>query len=176
MEIKFNHSNISDINISFSLNQDKKSNEMSNDLLKNDYINNKNIKLKFPKNKIFRINSIIFNNDKNQEEIYTQYQCIYNEKDNSLYLFFNQKDNYTKFAKDKLLNILQFSMSIEISTIYLLINRKNNHYLNVIKDMIIVGFEPAENLPIITIEGNIYKILKMSIKDISQDIKEINII
>ena len=42
--------------------------------------------------------------------------------------------------------------------------------------MLIVGFEFVKNFPRFTIDGNIYKALKMSIKDIKQEIKQIELI
>ena len=42
--------------------------------------------------------------------------------------------------------------------------------------MLLVGFALEKNIPIFTIDGNIYKSLKMPIKDITQDIKQIDFI
>ena len=166
MKTNYSFSNISDINISFNINSnEEKYNKVE-----------KATTPKFPDQKIFRINSLIFNNEKEKKEIYTKYDCIYSEKDNSLYLLFNKNMNYPKFTKDKLINILDFSNSIKIDTIYILINKKNKYFINIIQDMLIVGFEFGKNFPLFTIDGNIYKALKMSIKDIKQEIKQIELI
>lgn len=176
METNYTFSNISNIDISFFIN--KKSRNLSNkdNELQNNSMQNKDVKKKFPKNKIFRINSLIFNDESNCNELYTQYDCIYDENNNSLYLIISEKTNYDKFAKDRLINILEFSISVEIDIIYLLVGKTNEQYINIIQDMIIVGFEYEDNLPVITIDGNVYKRLKMSIKDISKEIEEINLI
>ena len=42
--------------------------------------------------------------------------------------------------------------------------------------MLIVGFEFEKNLPHFTIDGIIYKKLKMSMKDLTQEIKQIDLI
>ena len=42
--------------------------------------------------------------------------------------------------------------------------------------MLIVGFNFDKNFPNFTIDGQVYKPLKMSIKDITQEIKQINLI
>ena len=84
--------------------------------------------------------------------------------------------NYSDFTKDKLINILDFSNSIGISVIYILINKRNKNYKNLIQDMLIVGFNFDKNFPNFTIDGQVYKPLKMSIKDITQEIKQINLI
>ena len=75
-----------------------------------------------------------------------------------------------------MINIIEFSLNVEIDFIYLLINKANKHYINIIQDMMIVGFKCEENLPCVNIDGNVYKRLKMSIKDISNEIKEISFI
>ena len=42
--------------------------------------------------------------------------------------------------------------------------------------MLIVGFESEKNFPKFKIDGNVYKALKMSIKDINQEIRQIDLI
>ena len=172
METNYSYSNISNSDISFIFNKKEEEN-FSDSIIIN---NNKELKGKLPKNKIFKINSLIFNIEKGSKEIYTQYNCIYNEDHNSLYLIFNTNDNYSKFTKDWLINILEFSISIGIDSICLLVSKSNNKYINIVQDMIIVGFKLDEKFSKITIDGIAYKILKMSIKDIDQEIKEIVLI
>ena len=178
MEGNYTYSNISNINISFLMNE--QSNDLdsiaNNDILKKDSTLNKSLKRKFPKNKIFRINSLIFNPEKQCNELCAKYDCIYDEKHNSLYLIINGKNSHDKFAKNRLINIIEFSLNVEIDFIYLLINKANKQYINIIQDMMIVGFKCEENLPCVNIDGNVYKRLKMSIKDISNEIKEISFI
>ena len=166
MKTNYSFSNVSDINISFNVNKER---------LNNDIFEMKT-KPKFPDQKIFRLNSLIFNEEKEEKEIYTKYDCIYNKKDNSLYLLFNKNMNYIEFTKDKLINILDFSNSVKIDTIYILINKSNKYFVNIIQDMLVVGFEFRKNYPLFTIDGNIYKALKMSLKDIKQDIIQIELI
>ena len=163
MKINYSYSNVSNMSISFEITENRIK-EKRND------------KIKFPEQKIFRINSLTFNNEKDKQEIYTKYDCIYSEKNNSLYLIFNENINYSEFTKDKLINIIDFSKSVGIDFIYILICKKNSKYLNIVQDMSIVGFESEKNFPVFNIDGNIYKSLKMPIKDISQEIQQINFI
>ena len=81
MKTNYSYSNISDINISFQIFQNKES------VIKEKI----NYKIKFPEQKIFRINSLIFTNEKDKQEIYNKYDCIYTEKNNSLYLLLLNK-------------------------------------------------------------------------------------
>ena len=166
MKTNYNYTNISDIDISFNINNEK---------LNNDIFETK-AKQKFPDQKIFRINSLIFNEEKEKKEIYTKYDCIYNKKDNSLYILFNKNMNYINFTKDKLINILDFSNSVKIETIYILINKTNKYFVNIIQDMLVVGFKYEKNIPLFNIDGNIYKALKMSLKDTKQEIIQIKFI
>ena len=163
MKTTFSYSNASKIDINFRINQKNNADKIKS-------------KQKLPEQKIFRINSFIFNDEKEKQEIYTKYDCIYSQKENSIYLIFNQYVNYSEFTKDKLINILDFASSIGINFIYILINKNNKYYANIIQDMLLVGFEFGKNFPLFTIDGHIYKALKMSINDIKQEIKEINLI
>ena len=163
MKINYSYSNVSNMSISFEITENK-------------FKEKRNDKIKFPEQKIFRINSLTFNNEKEKQEIYTKYDCIYSEKNNSLYLIFNENINYSEFTKDKLINIIDFSKSVGIDFMCVLMCKKNSKYLNIVQDMSIVGFESEKNFPVFNIDGNIYKSLKMSIKDITQEIQQINFI
>jgi len=176
MKTNFSYSNASNVNISFNIHQDQEEIEPINSIFDKKNHTKEVIKRKFPEQKIFRINSFIFNDEKENQELYAKYDCIYAEKNNSLYLIINEKVNYSDFTKDKLINILDFSNSIGISVIYILINKRNKNYKNFIQDMLIVGFNFDKNFPNFTIDGQVYKPLKMSIKDITQEIKQINLI
>ncbi len=169
MEINYSYSNASKSDIYFMINEGTIILNLQNGIKKSHKGN-------LPKNKIFSINSIVFNKEKQCKELNHKYDCIYNEIENILYLIINEKDNYLSFTKDKLINILQFSISIGIDKICLLISKKNKQYLNIIQDMILVGFKPEENLNKIKIDKSEYKLLKMPINDICQEIKEITII
>ena len=176
MKSTYSYSNVSNINISFNIHKNYNDIAILNTSSKNKIRYIDNIRKKFPEQKIFRINSYIFNDEKAKPEIYTKYDCIYGEKNNSFYLIINEKVNYSEFTKDKLINILDFLNNVGINTIYLLINKKNKDYKNIIQDMLIVGFEYEKNLPHFTIDGSIYKPLKMPMKDLTQEIRQIDLI
>ena len=71
---------------------------------------------------------------------------------------------------------MDFSKAIEIDNVFILINKKNKQYIKIVKDMLIVGFELVKKFPIMTIDGYLYITLKMSIKDIKQEIIQIDLI
>ena len=176
MEMNFSYLNESKSDICFMINNGTIILNFHNENNNNNIFSKKNYKGYLPKNKIFKINSLIFNEEKQCQELNHKYDCIYNETDNILYLIINERDNYLSFTKDKLINILEFSISIGIEKICLLISKTNKKYINIIQDMTLVGFKPEETSNKIKIDKNEYKILKMPIKDICQEIKEITLI
>ena len=163
MKTTFSYSNASKIDINFRINQKNNADKIKS-------------KQKLPEQKIFRINSFIFNDEKEKQEIYTKYDCIYRENNNSLYLIINEKVDYSNFTKDKLINILDFSNTINLDFIYILINKINKQYKKFLHDLLLIGFALEKKFPDITIDGNIYKSLKISIKDINQEIEQIDFI
>ena len=174
MDYNFSYSNINKSEINFSI-KDKASLNFNYETKKSNF-QTTNDKGKLPINNIFRINSLFFNEEKQIEEIYNKYDCLYNNINNILYLIINKNFNYANFTKDKLLHLLEFSISLGIDKLYLLISKTNSKYLNIIQDMKIVGFRFEDNSYKISIDGNEYKILKMNIKDICEEIKEITLI
>ena len=72
-----------------------------------------------------------------------------------------------------MINLLDFTQKVGIDTIYFLVAKKNKQYLRIIQDLMIVGFEADENVKNTTIDGNVYKILKMPIKEESDEIEEV---
>ena len=175
MKTNYSFNNVSNENIFFEINQNNSNeNTINYNLKKNNY--KENIKKLFPEQKIFRINSYLFNDEKEKQEIYTKYDCIYRENNNSLYLIINEKVDYSNFTKDKLINILDFSNTINLDFIYILVNKINKQYKKFLHDLLLIGFSPEKKFPDIMIDGNIYKSLKISIKDINQEIEQIDFI
>ena len=176
MKTSLSYTNISSINISFNIEHSKENINSINNLFQKGNICKETIKRKFPEYKIFRINSFVFNAENERKEIYTKYDCIYRENNNSLYLIINEKVDYSNFTKDKLINILDFSNTINLDFIYILINKINKQYKKFLHDLLLIGFALEKKCPDITIDGNIYKSLKISIKDINQEIEQIDFI
>ena len=64
-----------------------------------------------------------------------------------------------------MMNLMDFSQKISISSIYLLICRKNKDYVKLLQGMLTVGFTNDDITKTTQIDGKNYKILKMSIND-----------
>lgn len=137
---------------------------------KEDFLN-EDFKSQIPRNKIFRINSLIFNLEKHQKELLSEYDCYYNEEANSLSIIFSEKINYADFTKEIMMNLLEFAQKVKIEQIYFLISRKNKQYARILQDLMIVGFETDENNKTAVIEGSVYKVLRMEVCDYDEEIE-----
>lgn len=131
------------------------------------------IKSAIPKQKIFRINSLIFNILKHKKEIYSEYDCLYNEENNSLNIIINNDTNFNNFTKELMLNIFDFAKNAEIDFICMLISKKNKKYLEIIKEILIVGFNEDEQENKMILNNNEYKILKLAVKELSNEIEDV---
>ena len=131
--------------------------------------NKKNSKSKITPNNSQNLN-------KQNNKLYSENNCIYNPKDNSIYLIIHSNYDYSKLKKEKMIKILEYSINEKIDSIYLFIEKTNKNYYKILQDMKIVGFILDDNLGRFMISNNMYKVLKMSIKDINQEVKEIILI
>ena len=138
----------------------------------NDFLN-KDLKNKIPKSQIFEINSLIFNITKHKKEILTKYNCFYDEKSNSLSLIISEDLCFSDFTKEIMMNLFDFAQKVGIETIYFLVAKKNSQYIRIVQDLMVVGFEIDEKMKTVKIEGNVYKVLVLPIKEVYDEIEEV---
>lgn len=138
----------------------------------NDFLN-KDLKSQIPKSQIFEINSLIFNITKHKREILTKYKCFYDEKSNSLSFILTEDICFSDFTKEIMMNIFEFAQKVGIETIYFLIAKKNPQYIRIVQDLTIVGFEVDEKLKTMNIDGNVYKVLMLPVKEEYDEIEEV---
>lgn len=170
--LNINFSEISDFNLSFLVDVGKARWFKGEEKQSDDFLN-ENLKSAIPKNKIFLINSLIFNITKHKKEILTKYQCFYDEASNSLNILLTQDLCFADLTKEIMINLLEMTRKVGIETIYFLVAKKNEQYLKIVQDLMIVGFEVDEKNKSINIEGNSYKVLKLSVKEQDDEIEEI---
>ena len=72
-----------------------------------------------------------------------------------------------------MMNLFDFAQKVGIETIYFLVAKKNTQYLRIIQDLMVVGFEIDENLKTVKIDGNVYKVLNLPIKEDYDEIEEV---
>ena len=165
-------SNVSDFNLSFLVDVGVTRWFQGEEKKSSDFLN-QNLKSQIPKNQIFLINSLIFNITKHKKEILSKYQCYYDEKSNSLTVLFTQDFCFADFTREIMINLLEFAQKVEIETIYFLVAKKNQDYIKIVKDLTIIGFEMDENTKSVTIEGNVYKVLMLPVKEQDEEIEEV---
>jgi hypothetical protein len=164
--------NKSDFNLSFLIDEGETEwyegeEKKSNDILCKDFKN------KIPRRQIFEINSLIYNIINQQKEVLRKYNCFYDERNNSLNIIITEDICFNNFSKDILINLFEFSQKIGIEEIYFLVSKQNSQYIKILKDLMIVGFKVNEKLKNVNIEGNIYKVLVLPIKEDYDEIKEV---
>jgi len=170
--LNINMSEISDFNISFLVDVGKTRWFKGEEKQSDDFLS-QNLKSTMPKNKIFLINSLIFNITKHKREILTKYKCYYDEGTNSLNILITQDLCFADFTKEIMINLLDLARKVGIETIYFLVAKKNEQYIKIVQDLMIVGFELDEKNKSINIDGNAYKVLKLSVKEQDEEIEEI---
>lgn len=132
------------------------------------------LKTELPKNSLFLINSLVFNLEKHEREVYSKYYCFYDETENSLSIVVSDKAKYSHFSREIMMNLMDFVQKTKINTIYFLLNRKNGQYVKILQGMLTVGFEYEEKLKKVEIDGGVYKVLKMNMKDVPDEIEEVD--
>ncbi len=167
-----NFSNKSNFNLSFLVDVGQTKWYNGEELQDNDFLN-KEFKNQIPRNKIFEINSLMFNITKHKKEILTKYKCFFDEKSNSLTLILSKDICFSDFTKEIMINLFDFAQKVGIETIYFLVAKKNAQYIKIVQDLMIVGFEIDEKTKTVKIEGNVYKVLSLPIKEEYDEIEEV---
>ncbi len=167
-----NFSNKSNFNLSFLVDVGQTKWYNGEELQDNDFLN-KEFKNQIPRNKIFEINSLMFNITKHRKEILTKYKCFFDEKSNSLTLILSKDICFSDFTKEIMINLFDFAQKVGIETIYFLVAKKNAQYIKIVQDLMIVGFEIDEKTKTVKIEGNVYKVLSLPIKEEYDEIEEV---
>ena len=67
----------------------------------------------------------------------------------------------------------EFCQKVGIETIYFLVAKKNAQYIRIVQDLMIVGFEVDENLKTVNIDGKVYKVLMLTVKEEYDEIEEV---
>ena len=88
-------------------------------------------------------------------------------------ILLTQDLNFADFTKEIMINLLDLARKVGIETIYFLVAKKNEQYIKIVQDLMIVGFELDEKNKSINIDGNAYKVLKLSVKEQEEEIEKI---
>ena len=165
-------SNKSNFNLSFLVDVGETKWYNGEEKQSNDFLN-KDFKNQIPKSQIFEMNSLIFNITKHKKEVLAKYKCFYDENSNSLSLIITEDICFSDFTKEIMMNLFDFAQKVGIEIIYFLVAKKNSQYIRIVQDLMVVGFEIDEKLKTVNIEGNVYKVLSLPIKEENDEIEEI---
>ena len=92
---------------------------------------------------------------------------------NSLSLIISEDLCFSDFTKEIMMNLFDFAQKVGIETIYFLVAKKNSQYIRIVQDLMVVGFEIDEKMKTVKIEGNVYKVLVLPIKEEYDEIEEV---
>ena len=68
---------------------------------------------------------------------------------------------------------MEFANKICVKAIIILLSNKNKEYYNLLMDLLTFGFVRDEKMPITTIENKQFKVLKMNISQVPEEIEEV---
>ena len=80
---------------------------------------------------------------------------------------------YSELSKEIVMNIMEFAQKMSIKNVVLLLDRKNKDYVKILQGMMTVGFTNENNYKFTKIGGKEYKILKMTLKNVQEEVEEI---
>ena len=138
-----------------------------------DFLSN-TVKHIIPKKQIFQINALVFNIETQRKEVYTKFNCYFDNDYNSLLLVINDNARYVDFSKEIMMNLFDFVQKAKMSSIYLLISKTNKQYIRIMQGMLTIGFENDENVKTTMIDDKIYKVIKMNVEGQSDVIEEVD--
>ena len=133
----------------------------------------KNLKSSLPKNTLFDISSLVFNFQTRQQEILSSYTCFYDSNNDIICVMFDEKCKHCHFTKEVMENFMELANKIAVKEIIILLCNKNKEYVNLLMDMMTYGFQREENKPTVTMGGKTYKVLRMKINEIPEEIEEV---
>ena len=132
------------------------------------------MKQQLPENTLFNISSLIFNLENNKEEVLNKYNCFYNPALEALCILIEEGTKYSDLSKEIVMNMMDFACKMSLKNIILLLDRKNKDYIKIMQGMMTVGFVNDNLMKTTKISGKDYKLLKMAIKNNTEEIEEIS--
>ena len=170
MNFTYNMKDVSDYTLSFTV----ESGEVQWYLggIKKNNIINEELKSQLPKNKIFKINSLIYNVETQTKDLNISFDCSYNDESNCLSVIINENINHKNLTKEVALTLFLFVQKLQIEKLYLIVALKNPNYILLLQEMMTLGFQSEKSVKSTSIDGNAYKILYVETKDMLANIKE----
>ena len=171
MKFSFDMNNVADYNLSFIFDSGKVQWYLDDIKKSNDFIN-EHLKSQLPKKKIFKINPLTYNKERQVKDINFSFDCSYNDENNTLSIIVNENINNTNLTKEVALILFLFVQKLNIDKLFLVVALKNPNYILLLLEMLALEFKCEKSIKSTSINGNADKILYMETKDISNNIKE----
>lgn len=126
-----------------------------------------------PSNSLFDISSLVFNIRTHKQETFSKYTCYYQQDNDILCFILDEKAKRSHLTKEVMTNFMEFANKICVKAIIILLSNKNKEYYNLLMDLLTFGFVRDEKMPITTIENKQFKVLKMNISQVPEEIEEV---
>ena len=174
MNLSYDMKDVVDYNLSFTVESGNIQWYLGGIKKSSDFIN-ENLKSQFPKKKLFKINSLIYNVESQSRDVNISFDCSYNDVNNTLSIIVNENINYTNLTKEVALTLFQLVQKTNIEKLYLIVALKNPNYILLLQEMMTLGFQSEKSVKSTSIDGNAYKILYVETKDMSVNIEELGL-
>ena len=171
MKFTYDMKDIADYTLSFTVEEGEIQWFLGGIKKSNDFIN-EGLKSQFPKNKIFKINSLIYNVETQVKDVNISFDCSYNDENNTLSVIINENINHTNLTKEVALTLFVFVQRVQIEKLYLIVALKNPNYILLLQEMMTLGFQSEKKARSTTIDGDAYKILYVETKEMTTNIEE----
>ena len=171
MSFTYNMKDVSDYNISFTVESNEIQWFLGGIKKSNDFINEE-LKSQLPKKTIFKINSLIYNVETQTKDLNLSFDCSYNDEDNTLSVIINENIKHTNLTKEVALTLFLFVQKLQIEKLYLIVALKNPNYILLLQEMMTLGFQSEKSARSTNIDGDAYKILYVETKDMTSNIEE----
>ena len=170
MNFTYNMKDVSDYTLSFTVESGDVQWYLGG--IKKNNIINVELKSQLPKNKIFKINSLIYNVETQTKDLNISFDCSYNDESNCLSVIINENINHKNLTKEVALTLFLFVQKLQIEKLYLIVALKNPNYILLLQEMMTLGFQSEKSARSTNIDGDAYKILYVETKDMSNNIEE----
>ena len=171
MNFCYDIENVVDYNLTFTVKSGEIQWYLDGIKKSNDFIN-EDLKNLLPKKKIFKINSLIYNIETQNNNVNISLNCSYNNENNSLSIIVNENIIYTNLKKEVALILFLFVKKVNIEKLLLIVALKNPNYIPLLQEMMTIGFQSEKSVRTTSIKGDAYKILYVETKDMLNNIKE----
>ena len=117
MNFSYDMKDVVDYNLSFTVDSGNIQWYLGGIKKSSDFMN-ENLKSQFPKKKIFKINSLIYNAETQVKDINISFDCSYNEENNVLSIIVNENINHNNLTKEVALTLFLFVQKYHFLTKY----------------------------------------------------------